>query len=330
MVFVEWYFFNLKLGLYIDRFFFGCVLFVVTFSVIVFSSYYMEGEVNLYYFFLVFMVFVFSMFFLNFSRRVFTMLLSWDVLGVSSFFLVLFYNNWDSCSGAINTVLTNRVGDYFLFLFFVFFVFSSLYFERVLVFSVRRSLLLLLAGFTKRAQFPFSGWLPKAMRAPTPVRALVHRSTLVTAGLILIINFVGLIINFFLCVVIVIVGLLTMFFSRACALVEQDIKKVVALRTLSQMGFSMMTLGVGLYFVSLLHLVGHALFKSCLFIQVGVFIHSLGGQQDSRDYRSLGGGVYFIQLQMLVTLFCLCGLVFSRGAVTKDMVLEIFFFNFWS
>ena len=157
-------------------------------------------------------------------------------------------------------------------MFFVFFVFSSLYFERVLVFSVRRSLLLLLAGFTKRAQFPFSGWLPKAMRAPTPVRALVHRSTLVTAGLILIINFVGLIIYFFLCVVIVIVGLLTMFFSRACALVEQDIKKVVALRTLSQMGFSMMTLGVGLYFVSLLHLVGHALFKSCLFIQVGVFI----------------------------------------------------------
>lgn len=151
-----------------------------------------------------------------------------------------------------------------------------------------------------------------------------------TAGLILIMNFIGLIINYYVCLVIVIVGLLTMFFSSVCALVEQDMKKVVALSTLSQMGFSIMTLGIGLYFVRLLHLVGHALFKSCLFMQVGVFIHRFFGQQDSREYSGLDGGIYFIQLQMLVTLFCLCGLVFTSGAVTKDLILELFFFRFWS
>ena len=184
---------------------------------------------------------------------------------------------------------------------------------------------LILAGFTKSAQFPFSGWLPKAMRAPTPVRALVHSSTLVTAGLILMMNFVNLVLGYFLSMFVIFGGLLTMVFSSICALVEQDMKKVVALSTLSQMGFSIMTLGLGLNFISLLHLVSHALFKSCLFMQVGVFIHCLRGQQDSRDYSGLGGGLYFIQLQMLVTLFCLCGLIFSSGSVTKDIILEYFF-----
>lgn len=105
-------------------------------------------------------------------------------------------------------------------------------------------------------------------------------------------------------------------------------KKAVASSTLFQTGFSMLTLGGSLYFVSLLRLVGHALFKSCLFIEVGIFIHNLRGQQDSHEHRGLGGGVYFIQLQILVTLFCLCRLVFRREAVTKDITLEVLFFNF--
>lgn len=168
------------------------------------------------------------------------------------------------------------------------------------------------------------------MSAPTPVRALVHSSTLVTAGLILIMGFDVVFFGSFYSLLILVVGLLTMIFSSFCALFEQDMKKVVALRTLSQMGFSMMCFGMGLYFISLVHLVSHALFKRCLFIQVGVFIHSFFGQQDARGYDNLGGGLFFVQLQMLVTLFCLCGLFFTSGAVTKDIILEFFFFNFGS
>lgn len=118
-----------------------------------------------------------------------------------------------------------------------------------------------------------------------------------------------------------------MFFSSVTALVEEDIKKVVALSTLSQMGFSIMTLGLGLRFVSLVHLISHALFKSCLFMQVGYVIHSSFGQQDGRNYGYNGILPLFVQLQLLVTLFCLCGLIFSSGMVRKDLVLEMFFSN---
>ena len=165
------------------------------------------------------------------------------------------------------------------------------------------------------------------MSAPTPVRSLVHSRTLVTAGLILLINFSKLILNGSVIIVVLLIGLFTMFFSRVAALVEEDIKKVVALSTLSQIGFSMTTLGLGIRFISFVHLVRHALFKSCLFMQIGYIIHCNYGQQDGRGYGNNGNLPLFIQLQLLVTLFCLCGLVFSRGMVSKDVILELFFMN---
>lgn len=186
-------------------------------------------------------------------------------------------------------------------------------------------LLLLLTSFTKSAQFPFSSWLPKAMRAPTPVSSLVHRSTLVTAGLILLMNFSKLMLNGGVMTVVLLIGLFTIFFSSVAALVEEDIKKVVALSTLSQMGFSILTLGLGISFVSFIHLVSHALFKRCLFMQIGYIIHCNYGQQDGRGYGGNGALPMFMQLQLLITLFCLCGLVFSRGMVRKDVILEMFF-----
>lgn len=297
------------------------ILLLVTLRVLLFVSYYIDGDIGVVYFLLVLAVFVVSMFFLNLSGRVFIMLMRWDILGVSSFFLVLFYNNWDSCRGAMNTVLTNRVGDYFLFLFFRFFLFGRNFFYFLIFGGVVLGALLLGAGFTKRAQFPFRGWLPKAISAPTPVRALVHRRTLVTAGLILMINFRVLVLNYWLSIMIFVGGLLTMFFSSLSAVTEVDIKKVVALSTLSQMGFAAMTLGSGYYFVSFVHLLSHAIFKSCLFIQVGIFIHRFFRQQDRRGYSGLGESLFYVQFQILVTLFCLCGLIFTRGAVTKDVIL---------
>lgn len=186
---------------------------------------------------------------------------------------------------------------------------------------------LILTAFTKSAQFPFSGWLPKAIRAPTPVSSLVHSRTLVTAGLLLLFNFNLILINSFSISIIFFVGILTTLFSSLSALIEEDLKKVVALSTLSQIGFSIITFGLGIYFISLLHLLSHALFKSCLFIQVGYLIHCSFGQQDGRFYSVLKFRPIFIQIQLLVTLFCLCGILFTRGLVRKDIILEFFFFN---
>nr|NP_006952.2 NADH dehydrogenase subunit 5 [Ascaris suum] len=327
--FVEWDFLSFKISVYFNSIMFSLILLLVTISVLVFSTYYLSGELNFNYYYFMLLVFVGSMFSLIFSSGCFSMLVSWDLLGISSFFLVLFYNNWDSCSGAMNTVLTNRLGDFFLFVFFSSTIFSSYYFLSLSFFCWLSSLMLLLASFTKSAQFPFSGWLPKAMSAPTPISSLVHSSTLVTAGLVLIMNFSEMILNKDVIMIIMVVGVFTMFFSSMAALVEEDLKKVVALSTLSQMGFSMLTVGIGLSFVSFIHLLSHALFKSCLFMQVGYLIHCSLGQQDGRNYSNLGNVPYFIQLQLLVTLFCLCGLVFSSGAVSKDYILEFFFSNFF-
>nr|UDL72598.1 NADH dehydrogenase subunit 5 [Paramacropostrongylus typicus] len=324
---LEWDFLSLKFNFYFNSLLFSFILGLVTLSVLLFSTYYLHGEVNFNYYYFVLLIFVGSMFMLNYSSSVFTMLLSWDLLGISSFFLVLFYNNWDSNSGAMNTALTNRIGDFFIFSFFSGVIFYGYYFFSFEMMCSFMILLLLLTSFTKSAQFPFSSWLPKAMSAPTPVSSLVHSSTLVTAGLILLMNFSKMMLNGSIMAVLLLIGLFTMFFSSVAALVEEDMKKVVALSTLSQMGFSMMTLGLGMSFISFIHLVSHALFKSCLFMQIGYIIHSSYGQQDGRGYGNNGNLPMFMQLQLLVTLFCLCGLVFSSGMVSKDMILEMFFMN---
>nr|AQX44518.1 NADH dehydrogenase subunit 5 [Gnathostoma sp. MMS-2017] len=324
---MEWDFFSLKFSLYFNSLIFSIVLLLITMSVLVFSSYYLFSDIMFDYYCLVLFVFVMSMFSLIFSSSCLTMLLSWDLLGISSFFLVLFYNNWDSCSGAMNTVLTNRLGDYFLFVFFYGGFFSSYFFDSMIYFVSAMLIMLLWASFTKSAQFPFSSWLPKAMSAPTPVSSLVHSSTLVTAGLILIMNFKSALLNYEIMMVICLVGLFTMMFSSLSALFEEDLKKVVALSTLSQMGFCMLTMGLGLVFVSFVHMISHALFKSCLFMQIGYLIHCSLGQQDGRYYTNLCNVPFFVQLQLMVTLFCLCGLFFTSGAVSKDYILEFMFSN---
>lgn len=323
----EWQFLTLKFSFYFNSLLFSFILFLVTFSVLVYRTYYLSSELRFNYYVFVLLVFVCRIFSLNFSNNSFSILLSWDLLGISSYFLVLFYNNWDSRSGSMNTALTNRLGDYFIFVFFGFTCFSSYYFISFSFFCFYILLFLVLTAFTKRAQFPFSSWLPKAMSAPTPVSSLVHSSTLVTAGLILLINFNFLLFNKFSMVILLVFGSFTIFFSSISALLEEDIKKVVALRTLSQIGFSILTLGLGLYFISFIHLVRHALFKSCLFIQVGYIIHCSLGQQDSRSYSNNGNFPIFMQLQLLITLFCLCGMIFSSGSVSKDFILELFYSN---
>jgi NADH-ubiquinone oxidoreductase chain 5 len=339
-----WFIFNLGLQILfwkIFRFFnlgrgtekvFLFVLFLIVFTVIGFNLYYLSNDSKLNYYLTLLLIFIVRIIILNFSFNIIMLLVSWDLLGISRFFLVIFYNNWDRNRGALNTVLTNRLGDFFLFIFFVFILVKgeSLNFSNFFIFSI---IFLILGSFTKSAIFPFSGWLPKAIRAPTPISSLVHRRTLVTAGLILLIKFKFLLKLEVLLKFLFFFGLITIGFSSVSALFEVDIKKIIALRTLSQMGFIIIIIGFGLNFLVFLHLISHALFKSLLFIQIGFLIHNSIGGQDLRFYKNLKNLSVFVKFRILLTLFSLAGLFFSRGLVRKDLILEIllrqnFFFIF--
>lgn len=327
--FFDWFFISLKFYFFFNSILFSFVLLLVSVTVFVYSCYYLDGEVNFFYYFFVLCLFIFSIFFLVFRNGIFSLLVSWDLLGITSFFLVLFYNNWDSCNGSMNTVITNRIGDFFIFIFFSLSFFSGYYFSTFSFCCFSFCCFLFLAAFTKRAQFPFSGWLPKAISAPTPVSSLVHSRTLVTAGFVLLVNYNFIICSSYLMSFVLLSGVFTLFYAGVSAIFEEDLKKVVALSTLSQIGFAMITVGLGFSYLGFIHLLSHALFKSCLFIQVGYIIHCRFGQQDGRNYVNVGSFPFFIQLQLLVTLFCLCGLFFFSGFVRKDFILEMFFMNFY-
>jgi len=266
------------------------------------------------------MLFVIRIVTLVISNNILMLFIAWDGLGLRRFILVLFYTHWDSVNSALVTVLTNRLGDYCLFWFI-----SGLMIRRITVrinIRVTIIIILLVMAFTKSAQFPFRAWLPKAIAAPTPVSSLVHRRTLVTAGIFLLIKYFPLWINTTLSNYVLIIGLLTMVAARLSALTEIDIKKVVALRTLSQIGFLMTTLGLGLPFFTFIHLISHALFKSCLFLQVGYIIHEQLNNQDIRLYTIRSGGSLISKLQISLCLLCLCGFTFTRGFVRKDIIIE--------
>jgi len=183
------------------------------------------------------------------------------------------------------------------------------------------SWLVVLAAMTKRAQIPFSSWLPAAMAAPTPVSSLVHSSTLVTAGVYLLIRF-----NFcfrpILFYVLLFLARMTIFISGLGANYEYDLKKIIALSTLSQLGLIIRILALGGYQLAFFHLLTHALFKALLFMCAGSIIHSLG---DSQDIRFIGGLIN--HMPYTVTLFnvCnfrLCGLPFLSGFYSKDLIVE--------
>lgn len=180
--------------------------------------------------------------------------------------------------------------------------------------------LVIIAAITKRAQIPFSAWLPAAMAAPTPVSALVHSSTLVTAGVYLLIRF-----NYLLGVsrFIFYVGVLTIFMSGLGANLETDLKKIIALSTLSQLGLMMITISMGLPEFSFFHLLTHALFKSLLFLCAGVFIHSMGDTQDIRLMGGLMTACPATSFYFSCASIALCGAPFLAGFYSKDLILEL-------
>lgn len=223
------------------------------------------------------------------------MVLGWDGLGLISFVLVIYYQRDKALGAGLVTALINRVGDV-LMLARISLLRESGYWELwglSLEEGVVGLVLVMVAvlSITKRAQIPFSYWLPAAIIAPTPVSALVHSSTLVTAGVYLMVRLligVGeLQVGGFVRSLLLVVSLLTNVMAGISACFEVDLKKIVALSTLRQLGIIVMALAMGYYSLAFFHLITHALFKSLMFIRVGRVIHLFGDSQDLRDFGGL-------------------------------------------
>nr|YP_009406908.1 NADH dehydrogenase subunit 5 [Typhlatya taina]ASA39431.1 NADH dehydrogenase subunit 5 [Typhlatya taina] len=298
--------------------------------VLFYSGGYMVEDNNVDRFFYLVLGFVGSMMFMILSPNLVSILLGWDGLGLVSYVLVIYYQNEKSAGAGMLTALSNRVGDVAILISIALmfdmggwgFIFYN---DKEWMNEVSGLVVLvILAGVTKSAQIPFSAWLPAAMAAPTPVSALVHSSTLVTAGVYLLIRFSPALVSLGQSVLFVLAGL-TMFMAGLGANFETDLKKIIALSTLSQLGVMMYILSMGFYKLAFFHLLTHALFKALLFMCAGSVIHSVGGTQ---DIRAMGGLIYVMPLSissMNLANLALCGTPFLAGFYSKDLILEVAF-----
>nr|QIT06413.1 NADH dehydrogenase subunit 5 [Neelides sp. FZ-2019] len=306
---------------------YGGVVMLISGVVFIYSSVYLAGDVNFRRFILLVILFVGSMFLMIFSPNLISILLGWDGLGLVSYCLVIYYQNVKSNSAGMITILSNRVGDLAILISISwllnfgdwnFIYFSYLVEDKfvLLVFG-----LVMIAAMTKSAQVPFSAWLPAAMAAPTPVSSLVHSSTLVTAGVYLMIRFSSFLeMN----LVLLTVGILTLFMSGLGANFEMDLSKVIALSTLSQLGFMMLGVSIGMSELAYFHMVTHALFKSLLFLCAGIYIHSNFNSQNVMLLGGLGKMSPVVSLFFMVSSLSLCGFPFLGGFYSKDLLLLMF------
>nr|YP_010697704.1 NADH dehydrogenase subunit 5 [Neptis namba]WCF76502.1 NADH dehydrogenase subunit 5 [Neptis namba] len=303
---------------------------LISSSVIYYSRSYMSSELNLNRFIILVLLFVFSMILLIISPNMISIFLGWDGLGLVSYCLVIYYQNMKSYNAGMLTALSNRIGDVMILMLvawmlnygswnYIFYLnFMSNDFSMKII-----GLLVIIAAMTKSAQIPFSSWLPAAMAAPTPVSALVHSSTLVTAGVYLLIRFNNLLVDMFFFKVLLLLSGLTMMMSGICANYEFDLKKIIALSTLSQLGLMMSILSMGFYDLAFFHLLTHAMFKALLFMCAGVVIHMMN---DNQDIRLMGGISFYIPLTSLclnISNLALCGIPFLAGFYSKDIILEM-------
>nr|DAZ91205.1 TPA_asm: ND5 [Echinogammarus berilloni] len=303
---------------------------VISGCIMKYSEYYMEGEKNSMRFVLILFLFVVSMGLLIISPNMVSLLLGWDGLGLTSYVLVIFYQSETANNSGMLTVLSNRIGDVAILLSIaLMFSMGEWGFYGLEESSWGLAALVILASVTKSAQMPFSAWLPAAMAAPTPVSALVHSSTLVTAGVYLLIRFSSVINQSGLGPALVTVAVMTMVMAGAGAMFESDMKKVVALSTLSQLGLMVMVVGAGMSELAFFHLITHAMFKSSLFMCAGLIIHSSGGSQDSRVMSGFSVGAPFLGLALSSTNLALCGFPFLAGFYSKDSSLEYVLMSGW-
>ena len=292
-------------------------------------------------------LFTFSMLVLVVSDNFLQLFFGWEGVGLCSYLLIGFWYKKESANNAaIKAFIVNRVGDFGLAIgiFLIFFYFGSINFnevfsiapqyleKKIILLGIESNLITLICIFLfigamgKSAQFLLHTWLPDAMEGPTPVSALIHAATMVTAGVFLIVKcsplfeYSQVALN-----IVTIIGMLTAVFAATVALVQNDIKKIIAYSTCSQLGYMFFAAGVGAYHVAMFHLFTHAFFKALLFLGSGSVIHAFKDEQDIRKMGGVKKKLPYTYAFMLIGTLALTGFPFLAGFYSKDAIIEYAF-----
>nr|YP_009990230.1 NADH dehydrogenase subunit 5 [Panulirus longipes]QNN01845.1 NADH dehydrogenase subunit 5 [Panulirus longipes] len=312
---------------------FSSFVFFISCMIMFYSGEYMRDDKNFDRFMYLVLLFVSSMVMMIVSPNLISILLGWDGLGLVSYCLVIYYHNEKSANSGMLTILSNRIGDVAVLISiglmtkfggWNFVLYSGEIGSKSMLLI---SALIVTAAMTKSAQIPFSAWLPAAMAAPTPVSALVHSSTLVTAGVYLLIRFSNAFMDSSVSSFLLIISCLTMFMAGLGANFEYDLKKIIALSTLSQLGVMMSILSLGMPDLAFFHLLTHALFKALLFMCAGMIIHNMKECQDIRHMGGLATSMPLTSSLMMLSNMALCGMPFMAGFYSKDLILEVAFMS---
>ncbi len=312
-----------------------------------FSTAYMHGDVRYTRYFACLGIFTFSMLMIVLANNLFLLYVGWELVGLSSYLLIgHWYEKKSASNAAIKAFVTNRVGDvgFFTGIMILFMTFHTFglqeIFEKIQTGTIPNEseawltaagILIFCGAIGKSAQFPLHVWLPDAMEGPTPVSALIHAATMVAAGVYLVARTFPLMTDTAL-TVIAYIGAITAFISATIAVAQNDIKKVLAYSTISQLGYMVMALGVGAYTAGFFHLVTHAMFKAGLFLGSGSVIHGMhhamhhlhDHHTDPQDVRNMGGlkkKMPTTYLTFLVYTLAISGVPLTSGFLSKDSIL---------